>query len=138
MELKSKYKAIIDDYYLERMDGSDNNVDKLEFIADSVFGFVTYDSEIDEILASKMIEVLNVLVSKTWATYTVERENYINFLTMVNMPFLIDKLDWSTSIRSSWLCLDRGLSLFHGSLVIEKGDEQISAFISALIEWSQE
>ena len=41
------------------------------------------------------------LDKKSFDYHQKSDEQYINYLTMVNTPFLIDKLEWGTSIRGA-------------------------------------
>lgn len=73
---------------------------KLQYLGQYIFDFTTYDSEMDEYFAKKMIEVLKAIEERT--TFEYIKKDYINYLTMANMPFLYDNLDWGGSIRGAW------------------------------------
>lgn len=116
---------------------------KMAFIGSYIFDFTTYDGNIDELFAMKMIEVIDCILNSTTFDYQNKEENYINYLTMVNMPFLKDKLDWGTSIRGAWFD-EYGLSSDPEPKVYEIGCTnlvvpkiEIKDFIRQLIEWSK-
>ena len=119
---------------------------KMAFIGNYIFNFTTYDGFMDELLAGKMMEVIECILNGTTFEYHKHGENeanYINYLVMVNMPFLKDKIEWGGSIRGAWFdeyghhseskpavyeigCVD---------LVVPK--IEIKQFIKQLIEWSK-
>jgi hypothetical protein len=105
---------------------------KIEFIGNTIFDFTTYDSEMDEHFALKMIEVIECIINRT--TFDYQKDNYINYLTMVNMPFLSDKLEWGGSIRGAWI--DNFKEYKIADIEIEK--EELEFFLSQLIKWSNE
>ena len=83
----------------------EESLSKLEFLSCYIFDFTTYDSGMDKIFAQKMLDVIECILNKTNFQYIeASNENYLNYLTMINMPFLKDKLDWAiTSNKSSLL-----------------------------------
>lgn len=77
---------------------------RLEYLAENIFDFTSYDSSVAELFAQGMIEVIECIVSRKTFEYHGQSEGkYMTYLTMVNMPFLKDKLDWGTSIRGAWI-----------------------------------
>lgn len=104
---------------------------KMEFLGAHIFDFTTYDGEIDVLFAERMIEVLESILKRTTFDYQKEsEEKYINYLLMVNMPFLKGKLDWGGSIRGAWFD--------YGEFTIDEiiiGKHELSQFIEQLIEW---
>lgn len=113
------------------------DVSKEYFVSAVIFDFLTYDADIDEILANKMLEVLDALINRITFEYIESSgENYINYIMMINTPFLIDKIDWGTSIRTAWLYNHHPVFLDNGRLEIPKGD--MHKFIEALLKWIKE
>jgi hypothetical protein len=106
---------------------------KIEFLGAIIFDFTTYDGEIDVLFAEKMVEVLECILNRTTFEYQEDKEKYINYLTMVNMPFLTNKLEWGTSIRGAWFDDYRQYEIDCGRLIVEKGE--LTEFIKQLIEW---
>lgn len=106
---------------------------KMEFLGATIFDFTTYDGEIDILFAEKMVEVLECILNKTTFEYQSDKDKYINYLTMVNMPFLTDKLKWGGSIRGAWLDDYNQYKIDCDRLIIEKGE--LTDFIKQLIEW---
>ena len=117
---------------------------KLQFLGNYIFNFTTYDSYIDELFAYKMIEVIECILYGTTFKYQENRDNYLNYLTMVNMPSLKDKIEWGSSIRGAWF--DEyghysepepkvyGIGCVYYFTVPKK---DIKRFIAELIEWSK-
>ena len=72
----------------------EESLSKLEFLSCYIFDFTTYDSGMDKIFVQKMLDVIECILNKTNFQYIeASNENYLNYLTMINMPFLKDKLD---------------------------------------------
>ena len=140
------YKSKLNELYLEAKENECPPDNKFQFLGNEIFDFTTYDASVDELFAKRMIEVLDCIVNKTTFEYHKHGENevnYINYLTMVNMKFLKNKLEWGTSIRGAWLDEyghhsepePRQYNITY-DWSIPKGD--ISEFIKQLIEWSNE
>ena len=79
-----------------------NDEGPLEYLADNVFNFTTYESEYSELFARKALEVCTAISDGKTFEYIKEPENRLWYLLMVNMPFFADKLEWGTSIRGAW------------------------------------
>ena len=92
-----------------------------------------YDGDASERFALKMIEVIESIINRT--TFDYQKENYDNYLTMVNMPFLVDKLEWGGSIRGAWLDYSKEYTLSY-DIKIEK--DEIEPFLTQLIKWYYE
>lgn len=75
---------------------------RLEYLADHVFDFTTYDSEMSGVLAKYAVQVCQALTYKATHDYIKSPENYRWYLIMCNMPFFRGRLDWGTSIRGAW------------------------------------
>ncbi|HMK58065.1 MAG TPA: hypothetical protein VK462_03340 [Nitrososphaeraceae archaeon] len=115
----------------------DENRSKISFIASMVFDIYTYDDYVDALFANKMIDVIKAIISKRTFDYHrhgENEENYLNYLTMVNFPFLKGKLEWGTSIRGAWLMdYEDGEYIIFPDWVVSKRD--ISKFLTDLITW---
>lgn len=115
---------------------------KIEFVGNEIFDLTCYDSEVDEMLGSKMLEVIEcILNNKTFDYQQTSRQNYINYLIMVNMPFMKDKLNWGTSIRGAFFDehghhSDTDKNYYVGFFSFPKSDVKI--FMTQLIEWSKQ
>lgn len=106
---------------------------KLDFIVEIIFNLTTYDSDINELLGNKMIKVIDCILNKTTFEYQKDKANYENYLMMVNMSFLEDKLEWGTSIRGAWF--DDFKEYEIANIKIQKG--QLSIFMQELIDWAK-
>ena len=107
---------------------------KEEFTGNAIFDFTTYDGDIDVLFCNKMLEVIEcILNDETFEYQDKSNDNYINYLLMVNMPFLDGKLEYGTSIRGAWFIIDKRYEIDCGRIVIEYGELKI--FIKELIKW---
>jgi hypothetical protein len=129
-----KFIKLLDENYEFWQDGECPVESKLEYLSHAIFDFNTYDSEIDVLFAKKMIPVLKCILDKTTYEYQEDREQYINYLLMVNMPFLVDKLEYGSSIRGAWFDEWDEYEIDCGRIKIE--NHEINEFIADLIEWS--
>ena len=128
-----KFIEILDRNYKEQAEMGVELESKMEYLGNVVFDFTTYDSGIDVLFAKKMIPVLKCILDRKTFEYQKNKEQYINYLTMVNMPFLVDKLEWGTSIRGAWFDDFREYEVDCGRIKIKK--EELTLFIADLIEW---
>ncbi len=113
----------------------ESDTTRLAFLGSDVFDFTTYDSEIDELLARIMLEVLqSILDRKTFEYQAISKEHYVNYLVMCNLPFLSNKIEWGTSIRGAWLNEVGTYTI--GQIDIK--DDQLKSFVSELLAWSKQ
>lgn len=142
MERKSQqeYLVILEKFYQEGKGSECPPHNRLAFLGRHVFRFTTYDGKVDEHFSALMIETIKYIVHSAVFKYiNKDHMNYMNYLTMVNMPFLKDKLEWGTSIRGAWFD-----DYTHGSgddhyvitydMKIPKSD--IKRFIMAILDFS--
>lgn len=87
----------------EECESQETAPSKLEYLADIVFDFTSYDSAISELFGQGMIEVIECIIARKTFEYQKQSDGkYMTYLTMVNMPFLKNQLNWGTSIRGAW------------------------------------
>ena len=122
---------------------------RLEYLAEHIFDFTTYESEYSELFARKALEVCAAISDRKTFEYINEPEGRLWYMLMVNMPFFADKLEWGTSIRGAWWSepphkkiefSSCGLFLDGEQLqeTMEFTREQWQAFISALVAFGFE
>ena len=128
-----KFIEILDRNYKEQAEMGIEFETKMEYLGSTVFDFTTYDGAIDVLFAEKMIPVLKCILDRKTFEYQENKEQYINYLMMVNMPFLVDKLEWGTSIRGAWFDDYREYEIDCGRIEIKK--QELTLFITDLIEW---
>jgi len=128
-----KFLKILDENYKEQAEMGIELDSKMEYLGHTIFDFTTYDGEIDVLFSEKMIPVLKCILNKETFAYQENEEQYINYLIMVNMPFLTDKLEWGTSIRGAWFDDYKEYEIDCGRIKIEK--HELTEFITDLIEW---
>ena len=142
-----KYTELLNEEYLEAQQNECPPDSHLEFAGSHVFDFTTYHGEMDVYFAKKMLEVIDcILNNKTFEYHDHGKNeaNYINYLTMVNMPFLQGKLDWGGSIRGAWLDeyghhSEKEPRLYHiGITNIDVPKGEIKQFMTELITWCAE
>lgn len=75
---------------------------RLAYLGNYIFDFTTYDEEMDELFARRAIEVCRAIQGKATFDYIKDREQYVWYLTMMNMPFFAKRTEWGTSIRGAW------------------------------------
>jgi hypothetical protein len=120
---------------------------RLEFLANSIFGFTTYDGGMDELFARKAVEVCEALLKRKTMEYIKVNENYVWYLMMCNLPFFSKRIEWGTSIRGAWWQLDIRQPAEFESCGFWVGDKQLGhplkftndewdRFIAALIEFA--
>ena len=124
---------ILEKEYQEEKEYNECLGSRLDFIGETIFNFTMYDGVASERFALKMIEVIECIINRT--TFEYQKENYDNYLTMVNMPFLVDKLDWGGSIRGAWLDYSKEYTVSY-DIKIEK--EEIELFFFFFIKWYYE
>jgi len=129
----NNFKKELDELYKLEQDRECPPESKMEFLGVAIFDFNTYDGTMDVLFSEKMIEVLECILNRTTFEYQEDKEKYINYLTMVNMPFLIGKLEYGSSIRGAWFDNFKTYKLDCDQLIIQKGE--LSEFIKQLIEW---
>jgi hypothetical protein len=124
---------ILEKEYQEQKECNECLGSRLDFIGETIFNFTMYEGDASERFASKMIEVIESIINRT--TFEYQKENYDNYLTMVNMPFLVDKLEWGGSIRGAWLDSSKEYTISY-DIKIEK--DEIEPFLTQLIKWYYE
>lgn len=96
------YQQLLTDSYLASETVASEPVSRLEFLANAVFEFTTYDREMSETLARKALEVCGALNRDTTQEYIADVPDYLWYIIMCNMPFFAHRIDWGTSIRGAW------------------------------------
>lgn len=119
---------------------------KLEYLADYIFDFTTYENTVSSMMAKKCLEVCKAISDRKTFEYIKTEEGNLWYLIMVNMPFLEVKLEWGTSIRGAWWNLYGTKTFTINSCGFFEGPEQINEitfnekqwteFIEAMIQFS--
>ncbi len=79
-----------------------DHTSRLEYLAEYIFNFTTYETKYSELFASKALEVCSAINKYATFEYIKQPEGHLWFLLMVNMPFFIERLEWGCSIRGAW------------------------------------
>ena len=119
------YLKLLENSHKQQHEFDPHETSKLEYLSCYIFDFTTYDSGIDELFATKALEVCIAVSDRKTFDYQKDAENYRWYLVMCNMPFFENKLEWGTSIRGAWwnLHLDDEFEL--SSCGLYSGYEQI-------------
>ena len=117
------YAEVLEKSYEDMREFQDENLSRLEYLAEHIFDFATYEDYMAELFATKMVEVCQAISDKTTFDYIDTDEGRMWYLLMVNMPFLAGRLDWGTSIRGAWWDLD-GQNLHSCGLLGADGKQQ--------------
>ena len=128
-----KFIKILDENYKKQAEMGIELDTKMEYLGRVIFDFTTYDGAIDVLFAERMIPVLKCILNRTTFEYQKDEKQNVNYLTMVNMPFLVDKLDWGGSIRGAWFDNWQEYEIDCGRIEIKK--QELEIFITDLIEW---
>lgn len=119
---------------------------RLEYLADNIFDFTTYDSEISELLAKEAVKVCRRISGELPNTgLTFEESTW--HAVMCNMPFFHERIDYGTSIRTAWWSIEGANNLSTSGVYVEY--EQVcnlifgtndswKEFVSAVCEFSEE
>lgn len=136
------YKQLIEDSFKEELN-SDDDLTKLQYLARNIFEFTTYDSAMDELFATKALEVSQAINEGKTFEYIKDSENYRWYIQMCNMGFFNSRLDWGTSIRGAWwnyhIVLE-SCGLWQGDkqlLKLKFTQDEWKEFIKAIIEFAQ-
>lgn len=108
-------------YAQECADTSNKPESRLEYLAERIFGFVTYEQEMAELFAGRALLVCDAISQGKTFELIEDGLQRKWFLLMVNMPFFKDRIDWGGSIRGAWWDHD-GQKLFTCGLWV--GDVQ--------------
>lgn len=80
----------------------DRGYTRLDFLAEAIFGFDTYDEEMDRVFARRAVETCYVITTGTTFEYIKNESDHMWFLIMCHMPFFKDRLSWGSSIRGAF------------------------------------
>ena len=103
---------------------------RLQYLSDEIFDFVTYDSEMAELFSKKAVEVCKAITErKTFEYIEDNQENLIWYLMMCNTPFFLERIEWGTSVRGAW---------WVGSTFqeVEYESDEWERFVEAIIEFA--
>lgn len=140
-------KLLENSYEREKEFQSNGTTERLEFLAENIFDFTTYESVVSSLMAQKCLEVCKAISEKKTFEYIKSDEGNLWYLIMVNMPFLEGKLEWGTSIRGAWWHLygDRKFTVESCGLYVEYeqlleisfDEDEWPRFIDAMIEFAR-
>jgi hypothetical protein len=110
---------------------------RLEFLSSYIFGFTTYDSEMDKLFAVKALDVCQAITENTTFDYIKDRSRYEWYLSMCHMSFFEPRICWGTSIRAAFWWAGQSGFVEYDTCGLWIGDDQISQVIQFTVdEWS--
>lgn len=128
----SAVRELLENSYRITQGNHGEDLSRLSFLADHIFDFTTYDSEMSELFGRKAVEVCTAITHDQTFEYIKDAENYRWFLLMVNMPFFAPRLEWGTSVRGAWW--DHGVQALT-SCGIWRGEDQLTSLEFTREEW---
>ena len=143
------YLELLEESYKETAEcRGDHELEKLEFLAEDIFGFTTYENVVSSMMAQKALEVCRAISNKKTFDYITSEDGNLWYLVMVNMPFFENRLEWGTSIRGAWWDLGGNKEFIIESCGLFSRGEQIlelklnesewTKFIEAMIKFAEE
>lgn len=141
--MHSDERELLENSYSATREFQDGELSRLEFLADYIFDFTTYDTAMGELFARKAVEVCAAINDGKTFDYIEDADNYRWFLLMVNMPFFAQRLEWGTSVRGAWW--DYGAQTLESSGMWRGKEQAVSMqftreewmrFIAALVEFA--
>ena len=73
-----------------------------DFLANIVFGFDTYNEDMDRVFAQRALETCCAITTGTTFQYIEDEDNYGWYLIMCHMPFFESRISWGSSIRGAF------------------------------------
>lgn len=108
MRSKEDFLKLLDFSFNSAGDITGNKaMSKLSWVGDVIFDFTCYGDSASETLAYWAITVAKA-ISERKTFDCMEKNGDIFYLAMVNMPFFIERLNWTSSIRGAWWNIDKG------------------------------
>lgn len=65
-------------------------------------GLLTYDDHIGYLLLGKFFTTIEHIINRTTFDYIKDEANYLDYITMVNLPRIAKHIEWGGSIRGAW------------------------------------
>lgn len=97
------YAALLENSYARTKEFAECGPDsRLEYLADYIFDFTTYEDEMAILFARRAVEVCHAILIRQTFAYIETTENRMWFLLMCNMPFFAERIEWGTSIRGAF------------------------------------
>ena len=100
------WEEILGHSYATTLHHREGDLTRLEFLSDYIFNLTTYDGEVSELFARKMVEVVEAITLRKTFDYIKTPENYQWYLVCVNFPFFQDRIEWGSSVRGAWWVYD--------------------------------
>ncbi len=92
----SDYRELLEHSYLQTSASDESGLSRLAYLADYIFDFTTYDSEMGELFATKALEVCAAINDNATFDYIKDQENYRWYL-------LIHVLYFANPNASKWI-----------------------------------
>lgn len=99
---KEGFLAVLVHSYENQIDYGCPAESRLEFLADHIFDFTTYDSAAGAFFGRKAVEVCAAISDRRTFEYIKNPDDYLWYLALCNMPFFSARINWGGSIRGAW------------------------------------
>mgnify|MGYP004571286761 CR=1 FL=1 len=111
MDVMDIYKSECE-YYLDYVEEAKT---KYDWAAEAVFGLVTYNSNMNEFLVKKIIEVCKVILDKRAHEYLINDQNKLTYILVCQILNQKRWIDWGPTILGCWF--DSADILSHDGIV---------------------
>lgn len=100
---KQDYFRMMEDSHIKTDSIRDcGRTSRLEYLAEYIFDFTTYETQFSELFAKRALEVCSAINKNETFEYIEKLGCCFWYSLMVNMPFFVDKLEWGDSICGAW------------------------------------
>lgn len=118
-------KLLEHSYSVAKERSGDGDVDRLEFLAEGIFEFYTYENIVQANMAKAALGVCQAISSRQTFAFITDEDRNFWYLIMVHMPFFAPRISWGSSIRGAWWDIHASKTLSIESTALFEGDEQL-------------
>ena len=129
----NRFAEMLEKEYQDHIEFGIFDGSRLEYLGGYVFNYTTYRSDLDEEFAKRTLKIIEVIHKRQNFEFISTEENHVEYITIVNMPFFRDKLEWGGSIRGAWFDEYNVYKMDCERIVVEEGE--IHEFIQGLLDW---
>lgn len=129
--INTDYLSLLDKSYQDIKENlGDPAITRLEYLADNIFEFTTYENTYSTMFTRRALDVCEAITNKTTLDYIGDEDNEMWYYLMVNIPFFVNKINWGTSIRGAFWDLDE-------SGFYKEGKQFRGMFFSSMDDWDK-
>lgn len=105
------------------------------WLATYLFDVDTYDDDMGEWFTDIMLATARAVSERATFEFIKDRTRYRDYLTAVNLPFFVGRLEWGGSIRGAWWTGDQTLEVGDESITVD--DAGAVELFKALTTWAE-